>query len=172
MKKQMIALTVNGDEKVLLASPGDSLLNVLRDELRMTGTRSGCGQGGCGACTVVVEGRTVFSCLVPVETINGATVETIEGLGTIEELHPVQQAFLDAFATQCGFCSPGMIIAVRSLLEMNTSPSREEVARAISGNVCRCTGYEAIIDAAMLAAERARTPAVAVTTAAAVATAQ
>ncbi|MBL4647161.1 MAG: (2Fe-2S)-binding protein [Hyphomicrobiales bacterium] len=154
MNKKMIALTVNGDEKVMLASPGDSLLNVLRDELRMTGTRCGCSEGGCGACTVVVDGKPVFSCLTAVETINGASVDTIEGLGSPEELDVVQQAFLDAFATQCGFCSPGMIIAVKSLLDKNAAPSRKEVARAISGNICRCTGYEAIIDAAILAGER------------------
>ncbi len=153
MKKLVVELTVNGAERQVLVLPGATLLDTLRDQ-GLTGTRRGCDQGACGACTVLVDGRPMMSCLLPVETIEGARVETIEGLTPAAGLHPIQAAFLEGFATQCGFCTSGMIMATAGLLAENPEPTREDAVRAISGNVCRCTGYAAIIDAVLDAAER------------------
>ncbi len=155
MKKRIVELTINGAERQMLVLPGTTLLDTLRDE-GLTGTRRGCDQGACGACTVLVDGRPMMSCLLPVETIEGAQVRTIEGLTPTEGLHPIQDAFLEGFATQCGFCTSGMIMATAGLLADNPDPTREDAVRAISGNICRCTGYAAIIDAVLDAAERMR----------------
>ena len=155
MKKSIVELTINGDERQMLVLPGATLLDTLREQ-GLTGTRRGCDQGACGACTVLVDGRTAMACLLPVETIDGARVETIEGLTPVEGLHPIQQAFLDGFATQCGFCTPGMIMATVGLLATNPEPTREDAMQAISGNICRCTGYMAILDAVLDAARRVR----------------
>jgi len=153
MKKVVVELTVNGAERQVLVLPGATLLDTLRDQ-GLTGTRRGCDQGACGACTVLVDGRPMMACLLPVETIEGARVETVEGLTPAAGLHPIQAAFLEGFATQCGFCTSGMIMATAGLLAENPEPTREDAVRAISGNVCRCTGYAAIIDAVLDAAER------------------
>jgi len=148
MKHAVVSLTINGFERQLLAAPGATLLDVLRESQGLTGARRGCEQGACGTCTVLVDGQTVMSCLVPVETIDESRVDTIEGLTPAQGLHPIQEAFLEGFATQCGFCTSGMIMVAAALIEANPNPSRDEVIRAISGNVCRCTGYDSIIEAA------------------------
>ncbi|WP_353643053.1 (2Fe-2S)-binding protein [Mesorhizobium sp. WSM2239] len=154
MKHAVVSLTINGAERQMLVAPGATLLDALRESQGLTGTRRGCDQGACGACTVLLDGRTVMSCMVPVETVDDARVDTIEGLTPAQGLHPIQEAFLEGFATQCGFCTSGMIMATAGLLAKNPDPTREDAVRAISGNVCRCTGYEAIIDAVLDAAKR------------------
>jgi carbon-monoxide dehydrogenase small subunit len=149
----VIELEVNGEPREFLAPPGTTLLGALRESLGLTAAKRGCAQGTCGTCTCVLDGEAVMSCLVPVETINGSSVKTLEGVTKPDgSLSPLQQAFLDGFATQCGFCTPGMIMAAEALLAENPSPTREDVVRAISGNICRCTGYESIIDAILEAA--------------------
>ena len=155
MKKAVVELTINGAERQMLVLPGATLLDTLRDQ-GLTGSRRGCDQGACGACTVLVDGRPMMSCLLLVETVEGARIETIEGLTPVEGLHPIQEAFLEGFATQCGFCTPGMIMATAGLLAQNSEPTREDAVRAISGNICRCTGYAAIVDAVLDAARRLR----------------
>lgn len=157
MRKSVVSLVINGAERQMLVAPGATLLEALREGQGLTGTRSGCEQGACGSCTVLVDGKPMMSCLLPVETIEGTQVTTIEGLTPAAGLHPIQEAFLEGFATQCGFCTPGMILATAGLLTENPDPTREDAVRAISGNICRCTGYEAIIDAVMDAAARLRT---------------
>ena len=154
MKHSVVSLTINGSERQMLVAPGTTLLDALRESQGLTGTRRGCEQGSCGTCTVLVDGRTVMSCLIPVETIDEARVDTIEGLTPAQGLHPIQEAFLEGFATQCGFCTSGMIMVATALIEANPNPSRQDVVKAISGNVCRCTGYDAIIDAILDAARR------------------
>jgi aerobic carbon-monoxide dehydrogenase small subunit len=155
MPSSVIELQVNGAEEEFVAKPGTTLLSALRETLGLTATKRGCGVGTCGTCTCLLDGEAVMSCLVPVETINGSSVKTLEGTtpsgGT---LSPIQQAFLDGFATQCGFCTPGMIMTAEALLAENPTPTRADVVRAISGNVCRCTGYESIILAILDAADR------------------
>ena len=154
MPSSVIEITVNGSEEEFIAKPGTTLLSALRDTLGLTAAKRGCGVGTCGTCTCHVDGQAVMSCLVPVETINGSSVFTLEGVTPSDgTLSPIQQAFLDGFATQCGFCTPGMIMAAEALLAENTHPTRDDVVRAISGNVCRCTGYESIIEAILIAAE-------------------
>lgn len=159
MNNSRVAIELNGRTQDMLVQPGTTLLSALRETLNFTATKRGCDQGGCGACTVIVDGKAVLSCLIPVETIAGARVETVEGLAPTGGLHPLQQAFLDGFATQCGFCTSGMMMAIGGLLASTPDPSREDVVRAISGNVCRCTGYTAIIDAALAAAKLKSAPA-------------
>ena len=155
MPSSVIELEVNGAEEEFVAKPGTTLLSALRDTLGLTAAKRGCGVGTCGTCTCHVDGDAVMSCLVPVETISGSTVKTLEGTTPSDgTLSPIQQAFLDGFATQCGFCTPGMIMAAEALLAENPTPTREDVVRAISGNVCRCTGYESIIRAILDAADR------------------
>jgi carbon-monoxide dehydrogenase small subunit len=154
MRSSLIELTVNDEEREFLVPPGTTLLNALRDQLGLTATKRGCEQGTCGTCTCLLDGEAVMSCLVPVETVQGASVKTLEGVGEDGALDAVQQAFLDGFATQCGFCTAGMIMAAEALLERNPQPTREDVIRAISGNVCRCTGYESIVAAILDAAAR------------------
>ena len=155
MPASVIELQLNGDEVEFLAQPGTTLLSALRDTLGLTAAKRGCGVGTCGTCTCLLDGESVMSCLVPVETVQGSRVTTLEGItrpdGSLDE---VQQAFLDGFATQCGFCTAGMIMAAEALLERDPDPTREDVIRAISGNVCRCTGYESIVAAILDAASR------------------
>jgi carbon-monoxide dehydrogenase small subunit len=156
MKHSVVSLTVNGSERQMLVAPGTTLLEVLRENLGLTGTRRGCDQGACGTCTVMLDDKTVMACLVPVEAVDGAKVETIEGMTPAQGLHPIQEAFLEGFATQCGFCTSGMIMATAGLLAKNPNPTREDAVCAISGNICRCTGYEAIVDAVLDAAKRVK----------------
>jgi carbon-monoxide dehydrogenase small subunit len=155
MPSSVIELEVNGEPQEFLAKPGTTLLSALRDTLGLTAAKRGCGVGTCGTCTCLLDGDAVMSCLVPVETVNGSAVKTLEGVaGPDGTLAPIQAAFLEGFATQCGFCTPGMIMAAEALLAENPTPTREDVVRAISGNVCRCTGYESIIRSILDAAER------------------
>src|SRR3954463_10590560 len=153
MPSSVIELQVNGEEQEFVAKPGTTLLSALRDTLGLTAAKRGCGVGACGTCTCLLDGDAVMSCLVPVETVQGAQVKTLEGVAQPDgTLAPLQQAFLDGFATQCGFCTAGMIMAAEALLDRNPDPSREDVIRAISGNVCRCTGYDSIVAAILDAA--------------------
>src|SRR4051795_3615379 len=155
MPSSVIELQVNGEDQEFVAKPGTTLLAALRDTLGLTAAKRGCGVGTCGTCTCLLDGEPVMSCLVPVETISGSSGDPLEGPTPADgTLSPIQQAFLDGFATQCGFCTPGMIMAAEALLAANPTPSRDDVVRAISGNVCRCTGYESIIRAILDAAER------------------
>ena len=156
MASRIVSLTVNDREEELLAKAGTSLLTVLRDTLGLTAAKRGCSQGACGSCTVLLDDRPVPACLVPVETVDGAAVRTLEGIAEDGELDEVQSAFLEDFATQCGFCTAGMIMTAEALLADNPDPTRAEVVEAISGNVCRCTGYEPIVAAILDAAERRR----------------
>ena len=146
-QRRNITLWVNGEPRELEIEPRTMLLDVLRDQLRLTGTKRGCGHNACGACTVIVEGEAVKSCVYPASRAHGKRVETIEGLAHDDQLHPLQQAFIDQGAVQCGFCTPGMIIAAKALLDSNPQPGRDEIVEALSGNLCRCTGYTKIIEA-------------------------
>ena len=147
MKKVMITLVVNDDEYALATFPNRTLLEVLRDDLNLTGTKEGCGEGVCGACTVLFDGLPVRSCLLVATEAVGKKITTIEGLLRDGRLDPVQEAFINHHAIQCGFCSPGMILTAYSLLREIPSPTEEEIRFAISGNVCRCTGYAKIVEA-------------------------
>jgi carbon-monoxide dehydrogenase small subunit len=148
----IVTLTVNNQEAEFLAKPGTTLLTALREHLGLHAAKRGCAQGTCGSCIVVVDDRAVPSCLVPVVTIDGSRVRTLEGLATGADLSPLQEAFVAGFATQCGVCASGMLMSATALLAENPAPTRLDVVRAISGNVCRCTGYEAMIDAILNAA--------------------
>ena len=145
-------LTVNGIERELSTPPLDTLLNALREELGITSPKAGCQQGGCGACTVLVDGEPRRSCLTPLVAVDGATVATVEALGEPGKLSPVQAAFYEQYGLQCGFCTPGFVLATSALLERNLSPSREEILEALSGHMCRCTGYVKIVAAVEAAA--------------------
>ena len=147
-----ITFKVNGADVAVLASPQMRLIDLLREPLGLTGTKEGCGAGECGACTVIVDGKTVNSCLYPAYEIEGKSVLTIEGLSTGNVLGPIQQAFVDAGAIQCGFCSPGMIMSTKALLDASPDPSDEEIRTALVGNLCRCTGYVQIVEAVQKAA--------------------
>ncbi len=147
MKKTAITLTVNKETYDVVANPNRTLLEVLRDDLHLTGTKESCGEGVCGSCTVLVDGRPVRSCLTLAVAAEGREITTIEGLAEGEKLHPVQEAFVSHHAIQCGFCSPGMILTAYALLQENPNPTEEEIRRAISGSVCRCTGYAKIVEA-------------------------
>jgi aerobic-type carbon monoxide dehydrogenase small subunit (CoxS/CutS family) len=153
MEKQTISLRINGSLYQIEIGPKTTLLEVLRDELRLTGTKNGCGQGHCGACTVIVDGKAVRSCIYKASRADGARVETIEGLAKDGELHPLQKAFIEHGAVQCGFCTPGMIMAAKALLDVNPHPTEEEIKDALKRNLCRCTGYTRIIQAIRGAAE-------------------
>ncbi len=142
-----ISCTVNGEKVVRTVSDDMSLLVFLREELGLTGTKQGCGSGDCGACTVMVDGKNIDSCIYPAVLADGRTILTIEGLEKNGELDRIQKAFIEHAAVQCGFCTPGMIMSVYALLKDNPSPSEQEIRRAISGNICRCTGYQQIVDA-------------------------
>jgi aerobic-type carbon monoxide dehydrogenase small subunit (CoxS/CutS family) len=151
---QHFSFLVNGEHYDVLAPPLMSLSEVLREKCGLRGLKHGCQQGGCGACSVQVNGQLVPSCLMPVARADEKSIETIEGLAIGNELHPLQEAFVDCYALQCGFCTPGMIMAAKALLENNPSPSREEILVGLSGNVCRCTGYHFIVDAVLTAATK------------------
>lgn len=146
-KKMNIALTVNGEEHDLLAYPNRTLLEVLRDELQLTGAKESCGQGSCGSCTVLMDGLPVRSCLFLAAEAQGRQITTIEGLAGKETLHPIQQAFIDHHAIQCGTCTSGMILTAKALLDEKAHPGEREIRSAISGNICRCTGYTKIVEA-------------------------
>jgi carbon-monoxide dehydrogenase small subunit len=154
MPVRIVNLKVNGVDQAFMAKPETTLLLALREQLGLMGTKRGCAQGACGSCTVLLDGAPVVSCLVPAVTIDGADVATVEGLADGPVLSDVQQAFLDGFATQCGFCTPGMIMSAEALLARNPDPTSDEVNEAISGNVCRCTGYAPIVSAILDAAQR------------------
>ncbi|MCB2048031.1 MAG: (2Fe-2S)-binding protein [Novosphingobium sp.] len=156
MSRIHVTTTVNGDEREYLCSPGQTLLDALRDELGMTGSKEGCGSGDCGACTVVLDGEMVCSCLVLAAEAEGRRVDTIEGVSEGSELHPIQQKFLENAALQCGFCTPGFIVASKALLEKNPNPTETEVRYWLAGNLCRCTGYDKIVRAVMDAAAELR----------------
>lgn len=142
-----ISLEVNGKLFEVSVDENLRLIDLLRDELGLTGTKEGCGEGECGACTVIMDGETVNSCLVMAFQANGRSIETIEGLGKDGKLHPVQQAYIDAGAVQCGFCIPGMVLSTKALLDKNPNPTKDEIREGISGNLCRCTGYNKMLDA-------------------------
>lgn len=152
-KTYEISLRLNGREKRFRVEERETLLQVLRERAGLTGAKKGCDLGECGACTVILNGRAVNSCCVFAVQADGGSVETIEGLGTPDKPHPLQQAFIDAGAVQCGFCTPGMILAAKALLDREPRPSRSAIRQALSGNLCRCTGYEKIEQAVERAAE-------------------
>ena len=156
MNKIHVHSTVNGDVTEFLCDPGASLLDVLRDTLGLTGSKEGCGSGDCGACTVVLDGEMVCSCLVLAAEADGRTVATIEGVAEGSVLHPVQQKFLEHAALQCGFCTPGFIVATKALLDRKPDPTETEVRYWLAGNLCRCTGYDKIVRAVMEAAAELR----------------
>ena len=156
MAKHHISCTVNGDEVEYLCDTEQTLLDVLRDELHLTGSKEGCGTGDCGACSVRLDGKLVCSCLVLGVEAEGTKVETIEGMADGETLHPLQRIFLEDAALQCGICTPGVLIAANALLERNPDPSETEVRYWLAGNLCRCTGYDKIIRAVRHAAEEMR----------------
>ncbi len=151
-----ISINVNGDSYSLEVRPETSLLHLLRDELGLTGTKHGCDGGECGACTVLVDHRPLNSCLVLALSVREREIMTIEGLASAGTLHPLQQAFVEHGALQCGFCGPGMILSAKAFLEESPSPSRDEVRRALAGNLCRCTGYVGVVEAVMDAAAKMR----------------
>jgi aerobic carbon-monoxide dehydrogenase small subunit len=152
--KRDISLTVNGERKTVCAFPMERLLDVLREQLGLTGTKEGCGEGECGACSVFMDGALVDSCLVPALQAEGASVVTIEGLGTDARARLVQDAFLEYGGAQCGICTPGMILAAVQLLRTKSAPTMDEIREGLSGNLCRCTGYLQILEAVAAAAER------------------
>lgn len=146
-------MKVNGQDYEITAEPGRTLVDVLRYELGLTGTKEGCGTGSCGSCTVLLDGEAVNSCLVLAIEVEGREIITIEGLSPRDKLHPLQQAFIDEGAVQCGFCTPGVILEAKALLDSNPHPAESEIRRAIAGNLCRCTGYDKIVRAIMRAAD-------------------
>ncbi len=152
-RKRHVQTTINGEQTEFLCHPHQSLSEVLRDELHMTGTKEGCTTGDCGACSVMLEGRLVCACLVLAIEAEGAEITTIEGMASGEELHPLQRKFLEHAALQCGICTPGFLIAAKALLDHNPDPSEHEVRYWLSGNLCRCTGYDKIVAAVLDAAQ-------------------
>ena len=156
MKKHPISFTVNGDLQELFVEPRKTLLAVIRDTIGLTGTKEGCSTGDCGACTVIVDGEPVTSCMMLAVSTNGKEITTIEGISSPGQLHPVQQAFLEKGGYQCGFCTPGFIMASKALLDDNPNIPEDEMRHALGGNICRCTGYTKIIEAVLSAAETMR----------------
>jgi carbon-monoxide dehydrogenase small subunit len=156
MAKTHVTTSINGEPQEFLCEPGDTLLDVLRNDLNLTGTKEGCGSGDCGACSVTLNGRLVCSCLVLGVEVEGAEVGTIEGVSSGDGLHVIQEKFLEHAALQCGICTPGLIISAKALLEENPSPTEEEARYYLAGNLCRCTGYDKIIRAVMDSAETLR----------------
>jgi len=150
-EKIKIRCVVNAKPQTLDAYPMERLLDVLREQLKLTGTKEGCGEGECGACSVMIDGQIVNSCLVPVVQVEGAQIRTIEGLATGDQLHAVQQAFIECGGAQCGICTPGMVMAAVSLLEKNPQPSEADIRHGLAGNLCRCTGYMKIFDSVVRA---------------------
>lgn len=153
---ETLHLTINGQQKTLEVDPSIRLVDLLRDQLLLTGTKIGCGKGECGACTVIMNGKAVTSCIIPVMRAEGAVIETIEGLAVGEHLHPLQTEFIEKGAIQCGFCTPGMIMSSKALLDENNDPTTEELEAALGGNICRCTGYNKIEEAVLAAASSMR----------------
>lgn len=153
---QTIRLRVNGRDRRATIAPADFLVDVLRDDLGLTGTKYACGMGECGACTVLVDGEAVYSCLMLASEVGDAEITTIEGLSRGDELDPVPAAFAEVGGVQCGFCTPGMVLSAKALLAENPDPTEDEIRVALSGNLCRCTGYTRIVDAVMAAREEAQ----------------
>jgi aerobic carbon-monoxide dehydrogenase small subunit len=151
--KLKISCSVNGQQRTLDAFPMARLLDVLREQLHLTGTKEGCGEGECGACSVIIDGRIVNSCLVPAAQVEGATIKTIEGVADGDQLHAVQQAFIDNGGAQCGICTPGMVMAAVDLLERNPNPTEADIRTGLAGNLCRCTGYMKIFDSVVRACQ-------------------
>ena len=151
--KQILKIRVNGDDQELYVDPRRSLAEVLRNELGLTGLKEGCLSGYCGVCTVLIDGKAVKSCLIFAHQAQGKDILTIEGLAEDGQLHPIQQAFIDHFAFQCGFCTPGMILLMKALLDEDPSPSEEDIRTALIGNLCRCTGYRKIVEAGLALAK-------------------
>jgi carbon-monoxide dehydrogenase small subunit len=156
MARHLVTTTINGDEVEFTCTTEQTLLDVLRGQLHMTGTKNGCGTGDCGACTVIFNGRPINACLVLGVEVGAATIETIEGMSTGNKLHPLQQKFLDHAALQCGVCTPGILNMAKALLEKNPDPSESEVRFGLAGNLCRCTGYDKIVRAVLDAATEMR----------------
>ena len=156
MAKSHVTTSINGVPQEFLCEPGDTLLDVLRNDLNLTGTKEGCGSGDCGACSVTLNGRLVCSCLVLGVEVEGAEVGTIEGVSSGDGLHVIQEKFLEHAALQCGICTPGLIVSAKALLEENPNPTEEEARYYLAGNLCRCTGYDKIIRAVMDSAETLR----------------
>lgn len=147
MDTTVVSFKLNGKTVAAVVQPLQSLRDMLREELQVHSVKAGCGQGGCGSCTVLLNGEPVASCCTPAVVADGQAITTVEGIGTPTKLHPLQQAFFDNFAAQCGYCTPGVILIAKALLDHNPHPTREEITGALSGNVCRCTGYVPIITA-------------------------
>jgi len=154
VERVVLSLNVNGETTQLLVPVHKTLLEVLREDMRLTGTKHGCELGECGTCTVLLDGKPHLSCLVLPIQIEGRAITTVEGMAAPSELHPLQTAFAELGAAQCGYCTPGILLSARSLLEDNPRPSRDEIKEALAGNLCRCTGYTKILEAVELAAER------------------
>jgi len=152
--KEVIELIVNGESNEVLVRPNDLLVDVLRDVIYLTGTKKGCGEGDCGACTVLLDGAPALACLTLAISCVGKKIETIEGLSENRKLHPIQEAFVEKGAIQCGYCTPGMILSAKALLAKNENPTNEEIKYGMAGNFCRCTGYKKIVDAVAEAAGR------------------
>ena len=155
-RMEKICLCINGEEIAVESDPSWTLLYLLREELNLTGTKSGCNTGDCGACKVIIDGEAVNSCLVPARNAQGKSIETVEGLAKNGELHPLQKAFIDCGAVQCGYCTPGMLMCAKALLDNNDSPTEQEIREALENNLCRCTGYVPIIKAIQTAAVELR----------------
>ena len=152
--KKLISLTVNKKDYEVAVAPNKTLAQLLREDLNLLGTKIGCGIGDCGACTVIMDGRTVNSCLVLAVQAEGSVITTIEGIADGKKLHPVQQAFIEHGAVQCGFCTPGMVLSAKTLLDKNPKPTELQVREALSGNLCRCTGYQKIVEAVQAASTK------------------
>ena len=156
MSNELNTVNVNGETREVHAAPNATLLEVLREELRLTGTKCGCDDASCGACTVLVDGKPMLSCIMLAGSCGDAEITTIEAIGTPEELHPIQEGFCNEGGAQCGFCTPGMILSAKALLDRNPDPTREEIRAGLSGNLCRCTGYEQIYESVTYAVKRMR----------------
>jgi aerobic carbon-monoxide dehydrogenase small subunit len=154
--KTLLTCTVNGEEHTVLADTRDTLLELLRDGLGLTGTKEGCSNGNCGTCTVLVDGQPVCACLMLGQEAPGHDIATIEGLVDVDALHPIQQALVEHGGTQCGFCTPGIVLSAKALLDRNSSPTEADIRHAIAGNLCRCTGYGKIVEAVAAAATAMR----------------
>jgi len=157
MSRLRVNATVNGEPVEFLAGADQSLLDALRDELGLTGSKEGCGSGDCGACSVIIDGRLACACLIFAPEAEGRQIETVEGLATAGRMHPLQQQFLEQAALQCGFCTPGFLVAAKALLDRNPDPTETEIRYALAGNLCRCTGYDKIVRAVQEAAAQMRT---------------
>ena len=154
MNLMKLSFTLNGEATEIMVDPSDMLVDILRERLLLTGTKKGCGKGECGACTVIMDGVAVNSCMIPAMKAMGTAVQTIEGIGSPDKIHPLQESFMDEGAIQCGFCTPGMIMSAKALLDSTPQPGREQIKEAIAGNICRCTGYVKIEKAILSASEK------------------